>query len=184
MSDFYSEFVGDAYNEPVTTREPIANIEVLLEGVFGGASEEPVISQATEPIDSPVPSIKRPGTSITTTSQTDGQDSGSVPMSSPLPLDKMGIPDYLGGFLPTPEGCLKYMEQRMREAQKAQETLKCPHCQRVLGNAGSHKRHVTACRQRPEKVAEMVVKSTCGNCGRVLKTSQAMLGHQRHCVSK
>ena len=35
--------------------------------------------------------------------------------------------------------------------------------QRILGNAGSYKRHINACRQRPEKVAEMVEKSTCAN---------------------
>ena len=110
------------------------------------------------------------------------------PIDSPVtvgtmpPTDMMNLPDYLGGFLPTQQGHLNYLAKKMQEAQETQHSLKCPYCAWVLGNAGSHKRHVGACRQWPEKVAQMIQKSTCTQCGRVLKTPQAMVGHRRFCV--
>ena len=110
------------------------------------------------------------------------------PVSSPVlssysaqSSNKIFMPDYMGGLLPTQQGYTTYMAAKLREAERKQRQLTCPHCDRVLGNAGSHKRHIGACRKRPEMLAQLKEKSTCTKCQRVLKTPQAMAGHRRFC---
>ena len=105
------------------------------------------------------------------------------PMTSPVlssywaqSSNQIFMPDYMGGLLPTEQGYTSYMAAKLREAERRQRQLTCPHCERILGNAGSHKRHVGACRKRPEMLAQLKEKSTCTKCQRVLKTPQAMSG--------
>ena len=95
--------------------------------------------------------------------------------------NQLFLPDYMGGLLPTEQGYKAYMATKLREVNQKMKQLTCPHCERVCGNAGPHKRHVGACRKRTEVLAELKEKSTCPNCKRVLKTPQAMAGHRRYC---
>ena len=169
MSNYFDE-ISSLYDEPISAQQEVATIEDILDAVFG---EAPQITetQTTQSTESYLP------TSPPAANTADSQDAAR----NAQPLDLMKIPDYLGGFLPTPTGYYQYLEQRMKHTQQATDALKCPHCGRILGNKGSQTRHVKACKQRPEKVAERTRQSTCGTCGKVLKTRQAMLGHQRFC---
>ena len=82
--------------------------------------------------------------------------------------NRMFLPDYLGGLLPTEQGYNAYMATKLREVNQKVKQLTCPHCEKVCGNAGSYTRHVGACKKRPEVLAELKDKSTCPKCKRVL----------------
>ena len=171
------DYLSDLFDEPITARPEVKSIEDIIEALIGEApeteekpTEEMPTAQSTE---SYLPTSPPP---------TDTTESTSPPVQTQTqPLDLMQVPDFLGGYLPTPTGYYKYLEEKMKENQRKQVDLTCQYCRRVTGNKGSHTRHIKACRERPEKIAERVRQATCGVCGKVLKTRQAKLGHERHC---
>ena len=168
-----SSYFGEIYDEPTGAQQEVAAIEDILDAILGEAPQidETQATPTTQSTESYLP------TSPPATTTAESQDAAR----NAQPLDLMQIPDYLGGFLPTPTGYYYYLEKKMKETQQAMVDLKCPYCSRILGNKGSQTRHVKACKERPERVAERARQSTCGICEKVLKTRQAMLGHQRFC---
>ena len=175
-------YLSDLYDEPIAAQPEAKSIEDIIDALIGeapGTEEKPAERMPTEEVptatstESFIPTTPPP---MATTETTSPPVQAQVP-----PLDLMQVPDFLGGYLPTPTGYVKYCEEKMKENQRKQTELKCPYCQRMSGNKGSHTRHIKACRERPEKIAERVRQATCDTCGRVLKTRQAKLGHERHC---
>ena len=175
-------YLSDLFDEPIAAQPEVKSIEDIIEALISeapGTEEKPAEEITTEEVptaqstESFIPTTPPPMATTEITSppvQTQAQ-----------PLDLMQVPDFLGGYLPTPTGYYKYLEEKMKEDQRKQIDLKCQYCQRITGNKGSHTRHIKACRERPEKIAERVRQATCDKCGKVLKTRQAKLGHERHC---
>ena len=104
-------------------------------------------------------------TSVTSPiSQTTSTQSSLFGSAATGDVDPMFLPDYLGGLIPTQQGYLNYVAEKLREAESHQRSLTCPHCQRMMGNAGAYKRHVGSCKKRPEALVIMKEKCTCDQC--------------------
>ena len=117
-------YLSDLFDEPIAAQPEVKSIEDIIEALISeapGTEEKPAEEITTEEVptaqstESFIPTTPPPMATTETTSppvQTQAQ-----------PLDLMQVPDFLGGYLPTPTGYYKYLEEKMKEDQRKQIDL-------------------------------------------------------------